>query len=136
MSIVSALRGLSGGALIGLAAAMLLVVHGRIAGVSGILGRAAQPDGRTFRLGFLAGLIATGALIAAALPGAVGGAVRGLPALAIAGALVGVGTTLANGCTSGHGVCGISRGSPRSLIAVATFMVSAALTVAVAGAHA
>jgi hypothetical protein len=62
--------------------------------------------------------------------------VRGLPGLAIAGALVGVGTTLANGCTSGHGVCGMARLSPRSLAAVATFMIAAAITVALAGAHA
>lgn len=131
------LRGLAGGALIGLAAAIALVGHGRIAGISGILGRALDAgEGRRFRLGFLAGLIATGAVIAAIAPSAFGGAVRGVPGLALAGALVGVGTTLANGCTSGHGVCGLSRGSPRSIAAVAVFMLTAAVTVAIAGAHA
>jgi uncharacterized membrane protein YedE/YeeE len=137
MTFVAAMRGLAGGALIGLAAAMVLVVHGRIAGISGILGRSLdQDDGRTFRLGFLAGLIATGAILAAIAPSAFGAGVRGLPGLALAGALVGVGTTLANGCTSGHGVCGLSRLSPRSIVAVATFMIVAAITVAIAGAHA
>jgi uncharacterized membrane protein YedE/YeeE len=137
MTFVAAMRGLAGGALIGLAAAMVLVVHGRIAGISGILGRSLdQDDGRTFRLGFLAGLIATGAILAAIAPSAFGASVRGLPGLALAGALVGVGTTLANGCTSGHGVCGLSRLSPRSVVAVATFMIVAAVTVAIAGAHA
>ena len=137
MTIAALLHGLTGGALIGLAAAMLLFVHGRIAGISGILGRAADPDGgRTIRFGFLAGLIVTGAILAALQPSAFGSGVRGAPVLAIAGVLVGVGTTLGNGCTSGHGVCGISRRSPRSLVAVMTFILTAALTVALVGAHA
>lgn len=127
--------GLCGGALIGAAAALALLVHGRIAGVSGILGRATRRDpGRAFRLGFLAGLVATGALLAGSWPRAFGPSLRGAPALAVAGLLVGLGATLANGCTSGHGVCGLSRGSPRSLVAVATFMLTAAITVAAAGA--
>jgi len=130
-------QGLTGGALIGLGAAMLLLVHGRIAGISGILGRAVDTDGgRTVRLGFLAGLIVTGAILAALQSSAFGAGVRGAPALAIAGVLVGIGTTLGNGCTSGHGVCGISRRSPRSIVAVLTFMLTAALTVALVGAHA
>ena len=136
MAIGSLLRSLGGGALIGLGSAMLLLVHGRIAGVSGILGRAADADGgRAYRLGFLAGLVVTGAILAGVVPAAFGAGVRGLPVLAIAGVLVGIGTTLGNGCTSGHGVCGISRLSPRSLVAVATFMVTAAITVAIAGAR-
>lgn len=135
MTQLAAIRGLCGGALIGLAAAVVLVVHGRIAGISGILGRALEAgDGRRFRLGFVAGLVVTGAIAAVIAPSAFGSAVRGLPALALAGLLVGVGTTLGNGCTSGHGVCGISRLSPRSIIAVATFMVTAAITVALVGA--
>lgn len=134
MTFSGVVLGLSGGALIGAAAALALLVHGRIAGVSGSLGRAALRDaGRTFRLGFLAGLIATGAVLAAAWPRAFGASPRGTPGLAVAGLLVGLGATLANGCTSGHGVCGLSRGSPRSLVAVATFMVAAAITVAAAG---
>jgi len=133
---LAAIRGLCGGALIGLAAAVVLVVHGRVAGISGILGRALEAgDGRRFRLGFVAGLVVTGAIAAVVAPSAFGSAVRGLPALALAGLLVGVGTTLGNGCTSGHGVCGISRLSPRSIIAVATFMVTAAITVALVGAR-
>jgi len=136
MSLVSSLRGLLGGALIGLASAILLVLHGRIAGISGILGHAAEAGrGRRFRLGFLAGLVGTGGLLAAVWPRAIGAGVRGLPELAIAGLLVGVGTTLANGCTSGHGVCGISRGAPRSFVAVATFMFTAGVTVALVGAR-
>jgi uncharacterized membrane protein YedE/YeeE len=138
MTFAAAMRGLAGGALIGLASALVLVLHGRIAGISGIVGRAIDGDdnGRTFRIGFLAGLIVTGAILAAIAPSAFGAGVRGLPGLALAGALVGVGTTLANGCTSGHGVCGLSRLSPRSLVAVAAFMITAAITVAIAGAHA
>lgn len=132
----SLLHGLIGGALIGLAAALVLWVHGRIAGISGILGHALdRGDARIFRLSFLAGLIVTGAILAAVRPSAFGGAVHGLPALALAGVLVGAGTTLGNGCTSGHGVCGIARLSPRSLVAVATFMITAALTVALTGAR-
>jgi uncharacterized membrane protein YedE/YeeE len=135
MTCSGVLLGLLGGALIGAAAALALVVHGRIAGVSGILGRATVGDqGRTFRLGFLAGLVATGALLAAAWPRACGASLHGAPALAVAGLLVGLGASLANGCTSGHGVCGLSRGSPRSLVAVATFMLTAVVTVAAAGA--
>jgi uncharacterized membrane protein YedE/YeeE len=137
MTALALVRGLTGGALIGLGAAMLLFVHGRIAGISGILGRAVTTDGgRTVRLGFLAGLIVTGAILAALQPSAFGAGVRGAPALAIAGMLVGIGTTVGNGCTSGHGVCGISRGSARSIVAVMTFMGTAALTVALVGAHA
>ena len=133
---LAAIRGLGGGALIGLAAAVVLVVHGRIAGISGILGGALdRGDGRRFRLGFLAGLVVTGAIAAVIAPSAFGPAVRGLPGLALAGLLVGVGTTLGNGCTSGHGVCGISRLSPRSLVAVATFLLTAAITVALVGAR-
>jgi uncharacterized membrane protein YedE/YeeE len=138
MTLDGVLRGLTGGALIGLASALVLLVHGRIAGISGIVGHAVDPDpdGRTFRLGFLTGLIATGAILAAVWPQAFGAGVRSLPGLAIAGALVGIGTTLGGGCTSGHGVCGLSRLSPRSIVAVATFMTTAAITVAIVGGRA
>lgn len=130
------LRALGGGALIGLAATIALLGHGRIAGISGTLQRALDDDGgRGFRLAFLAGMLAVGAIAAVAVPASIGGAVRGLPTLAVAGVLVGIGCSLGNGCTSGHGVCGLSRGSPRSLVAVGTFMTTAAITVALVGAH-
>jgi uncharacterized membrane protein YedE/YeeE len=135
MSVDSIWHALAGGALIGLASAAVLVGFGRIAGVSGTLGRALDPDdGRGFRLAFLAGLIGTGAIVAVVAPGAIGAAVTTRPVLAVAGFLVGLGTTLANGCTSGHGVCGISRGSRRSLVAVVAFMAAGMATVAVVGA--
>lgn len=134
MSVTSALRALAGGVLIGLAAAIVLVVHGRIAGISGTLGRAFDRDGRAYRLAFLAGLIAVGIVAAIAAPNQIGAPVRHPPVLALAGLLVGAGTTLANGCTSGHGVCGLSRGSKRSLVATMTFMVAAAIVVALLGA--
>jgi len=131
------LRALAGGVLIGFAAAIALVAHGRIAGISGTVHRALDRDGGApFRLAFLVGLVGVGGLVALAWPAAIGAAVRDIPTLAVAGLLVGAGTTLANGCTSGHGVCGIGRGSQRSLVAVGTFMATAAITVALVGAHA
>ena len=131
------LLGLLGGVMIGLAAALALIAHGRIAGISGILGRALDPDsGRGVRDAFLEGLVGTGLAIAAIAPHLLGRPIRDIETLALAGLLVGIGTTLANGCTSGHGVCGIARLSPRSFVAVATFMAAGMLTVAIAGAHA
>ncbi len=133
----SALRALFGGVLIGLAAAIALLAHGRIAGISGTLGKVLETDddgGRPFRVAFLVGLIATGVIGAQLVPSAFGVNIAGTTQLAIAGLLVGVGTTLGNGCTSGHGVCGISRGSKRSLVAVIVFMGTAIATVAVRGA--
>ena len=129
------LRALGGGVVIGAAAALALVAHGRIAGICGIVARALdRDDGRGFRRAFLAGLVAVGALAAVIAPIAIGAAAHGPGVIAIAGLLVGVGTTLSNGCTSGHGVCGISRGSLRSLVAVITFMLTGAITVAIVGA--
>lgn len=137
MTVTSVLRALAGGALIGLAATIALLAHGRIAGISGTVGRVLDDDGgRGFRVPFLAALLAVGTAAALVAPASFGTAVRSTPLLAVAGLLVGVGTTLGNGCTSGHGVCGISRGSTRSLVATATFMVTGAITVALAGAHA
>ncbi len=128
---------LLGGALIGLAASLALIANGRIAGISGILGHALDRDGgQRFRDAFLEGLVGTGLVIAAVWPHAIGRPIRDPETLAIAGLLVGIGTTLANGCTSGHGVCGIARLSPRSFVAVATFMAAGMITVAIAGAHA
>jgi hypothetical protein len=124
--------GLLGGALIGLATALLVLGAGRIAGISGILGRAFFParGDLDWRLAFIAGL-PLGAWIATRATGdAAGFAIAHSPALLAAGGLlVGVGTQLGNGCTSGHGVCGLARGSGRSLVATATFMATAALTV-------
>ena len=133
MTTESILRALGGGALIGVAAAIALVAHGRIAGISGILRRALDEDGgRAFRVPFLLGLIMTGLVVTLAWPTAIGAPVSRATTLAIAGLLVGIGTTLANGCTSGHGVCGIARFSKRSFVAVGTFMATAMITVAIA----
>ena len=121
-----------GGMLIGLASASMLVLNGRIAGISGIAGGLLGGD-RTdagWRVSFLAGLVIGGALVATFAPGAFAFTIdRTLPMLFVAGFLVGVGTRLGSGCTSGHGVCGLSRFSKRSLVAVLVFMASAAVTV-------
>lgn len=123
-----------GGILIGAAAGLLFLLEGRIAGVSGMLARGLHPDdeARGWRLLFVGGLVAGGAIVAMFLPGALPGAPNvATTRLVIAGALVGVGAGLANGCTSGHGLCGVARGSARSLAAVATFMATGMLTVLV-----
>jgi uncharacterized membrane protein YedE/YeeE len=126
------LAGLAGGAAIGLGAAVMLYFNGRIAGISGILGGMLQKvnSDTLWRLAFLLGMPAGVWLTTL---------VRGTPLtielnaspllLIIAGLLVGFGTRLGSGCTSGHGVCGLARLSPRSLAATATFMAVAALTV-------
>lgn len=125
---------LIGGALIGLAAALLLVTHGKIAGVSGIAGGVLQPRAGdvSWRVWFLGGLVGGGTLMALFQPAAFGvPPARGLILVAIAGLLVGFGTRMGSGCTSGHGVCGISRLAPRSLIATAAFMIAGVVTVLV-----
>ena len=123
---------LAGGALIGLAAAILFVFNGRIAGVSGIVTGLLPPSrgGAGWRLAFLIGLIG-GALAYGLVVGAPHGIRPQLPSwLTIgAGLAVGYGTALGSGCTSGHGVCGISRLSRRSLVATGVFMASAVVTV-------
>ncbi len=122
---------LAGGLLIGLATAMFLLFNGRIAGISGILGGLLRPvSGEIgWRIAFISGLV--GAPI-------VYGLVAGLPpvrvdadttTLIVAGLLVGVGTRYGSGCTSGHGVCGLSRLSPRSMAATASFMLAGFVTV-------
>jgi hypothetical protein len=129
------LAGIIGGALIGLASAALLLANGRIAGISGILGRSllARAQERRWRLAFLVGLPLGAWLAMRAGADAMGFAIASNPLLLVAGGvLVGVGTQLGNGCTSGHGVCGIARGSRRSIVATLTFMLSAGLTVFVA----
>ena len=122
---------LAGGGLIGLAAAWLLLVDGRILGVSGILGGLVTPRSGEdlWRFALILGLIVSPAL-AYVLFGAVGAGVStNLPTLLAAGLLVGFGTRLGGGCTSGHGVCGLARLSPRSAVATGAFMASGFLTV-------
>jgi uncharacterized protein len=123
---------LIGGLLIGASAALFLVLNGRIAGISGILGGLIPPErGQVgWRLAFLAGMFIaplTYVALGGALPAI--GLDASLPLLVVAGLIVGFGTRLGAGCTSGHGVCGIGRGSPRSLAATAVFMTSAICTV-------
>lgn len=126
------LAGLVGGGLIGLSAALMLLGAGRIAGVSGIAARAFNIAGGSLPRGqaaaFLAGL-PLGALVVGALTGAAPPAFAAPVPLILAGLLVGIGTRLGSGCTSGHGVCGLSRLSQRSFVAVATFMATGFATV-------
>ena len=125
------LGGLIGGALIGLAAVLLLALNGRIAGISGILGGLITSTGRGdrfWRCAFIFGLLAGAGLYALTSGLPLQLQARG-PTLLVAGLLVGVGTRLGSGCTSGHGVCGLARRSPRSVQATMVFMVAAALTV-------
>ena len=122
-----------GGALIGLSAVMLLAFTGRIAGVSGIASRLLPPyEDKEFagRLAFVAGLVVAPLLVwlvTGSLPGQ--SIQAGTAVLVIAGLLVGFGSVWGNGCTSGHGVCGLSRLSTRSLVATVTFMATAIVTV-------
>ena len=122
---------LAGGAIIGAAVALLLLFNGRIAGISGITGCLLSAGGRErgWRAAFLGGLLISPWLYAAAaaLPSAEIAAGSG--GLAVAGLLVGVGTRLGSGCTSGHGVCGVARLAPRSLAATAVFMLLGFTTV-------
>lgn len=127
------LAGLAGGVLIGLAAALMLLGAGRIAGVSGIAARAfgiaSSSMPRAGAWAFVIGL-PLGALIVTSFAGGATPAFAGPVTLAIAGLIVGFGTRLGSGCTSGHGVCGMSRLSQRSLVATATFMITGFATVA------
>ncbi|KAB1071724.1 YeeE/YedE family protein [Methylobacterium planeticum] len=124
---------LAGGLLIGLSAAMLILLNGRVAGVSGLVANLARPLGGRWLadLAFILGLI-LGPPLFMRLSGH-WPAMRieaGLPVLILAGILVGFGTRLGSGCTSGHGVCGLARLSPRSLAAVLVFVGTGMLTVA------
>jgi uncharacterized protein len=128
------ISGLLGGALIGLAAVILMLTIGRIAGVSGIALNAliaGDTAGRSWRLAFILGL-PLGALMVTAVGLKDWSSVSfpaSLPVTVIAGLLVGVGSTFGLGCTSGHGICGLARFSLRSIVATATFMATAAATV-------
>ena len=120
-----------GGVVIGLAAALLVLVNGRVAGISGIIGGMLLPRAGDFawRLAFVAGLLMAPLAYAtvAAFPSVTIEA--RYPVLIAAGLLVGIGTRFAGGCTSGHGVCGLSRLSPRSLVATLSFMAAGFITV-------
>jgi len=125
------LASLAGGALIGIAAAMFVLLNGRIAGISGVLGGLLKPvkGDIAWRVAFVLGLVGASAVyvLFAAVP--VPRIDAGWAALVVAGLLVGAGTRYGAGCTSGHGVCGLSRLSPRSLVATLTFMGAGFVTV-------
>lgn len=126
---------LAGGLLIGLSASLLLLFKGRIAGISGIVGGLLQRQKTgdfVWRVAFILGLVFAPVLygVVAQLPDS--HIESGWPALVLAGLLVGFGTRFGSGCTSGHGVCGLSRLSPRSMVATLTFMGTGFITVFVA----
>ena len=125
---------LVGGVLIGLSATIMLLLHGRVTGISGIAGGALDPqapvDERQWRVLFLIGLALGAVPLVYFAPGMFEVSIeRSTLATAVAGILVGIGTRVGCGCTSGHGVCGISRKSPRSLSATLTFIATGAVTV-------
>jgi uncharacterized membrane protein YedE/YeeE len=122
--------GLIGGLLIGCAGAVFLLVNGRVMGASGILGGVVDGSGRTReRMAFLLGLLLIPGLLAASVYPAQTFATSNVAVLAAAGLLVGIGTRIANGCTSGHGVCGISRFSLRGITATVFYILAGGLTV-------
>lgn len=130
----TSLAPLAGGAIIGIAASAMLLGSGRVAGISGILGGLVEPRAGDvgWRLAFLGGLLVAGLGAALLAPAAYASALERPPAvLGLAGLLVGYGVRLGNGCTSGHGVCGLSRLSPRSLASVLTFLAAGALAAVV-----
>lgn len=133
MEPMAPIMAIGGGLLIGTAAALLLLLAGRIAGVSGMvatatrMGAAGTPWSQA--AAFIAGLPIGAALIALLVRKPEVIVTSSVPLLIVAGLLVGFGTRLGNGCTSGHGVCGVARLSPRSIAATVTFMASAAATV-------
>lgn len=125
MNLTSYLLPLLGGALIGLAVSLMLFWNGRVAGVSGIVNGTLKPAKNDFswRFSFIAGLVAGGVLLKMFFPGSISSELdRSLGIISVAGLLVGFGTVMGNGCTSGHGICGLSRLSPRSIVATLTFM--------------
>ena len=133
MELMTPLLAIGGGLLIGSAAALLLLLTGRVAGVSGMAATATRMGAGgtpwSAAMAFLVGLPVGAALIALLVRTPEVIVTSSVPLLIVAGLLVGFGTRLGNGCTSGHGVCGMARLSPRSIAATATFMVSAAATV-------
>lgn len=122
---------LAGGALIGLAASLMLLFNGRIAGISGIFGGLLAPKAGDlgWRTAFVGGLLAAGLVLGLAAPETIAApSARSTPVLVAAGLLVGFGVRMGNGCTSGHGVCGLARLSRRSLVATGVFMATGMLT--------
>jgi uncharacterized membrane protein YedE/YeeE len=129
------IHGVVGGVLIALSLAVMLVGTGRIAGLSGIVGGLLVDRDRAWRAWFVAGMLAVGAAFRLAQPAAFDRSARvSLPLVALAGLLVGLGTRLSNGCTSGHGLCGMSRLSKRSIVATLTFFAVGVITATLAGA--
>ena len=122
---------LAGGLLIGLAVALLLMLNGRVAGISGIIGGLFRPSQGDvwWRVAFLAGLVLSPLAFAMVSPLPEIQVEASYALLVVAGLLVGIGTRYGAGCTSGHGVCGLSRGSPRSMVATLTFMLAGGVTV-------
>lgn len=122
---------LAGGLLIGLASVMFLLFNGRIAGISGIVGGLLKLMGgdTAWRIAFVVGLVIAPLVFALAAPLPEVRIEAGYPGLVVAGLLVGIGTRFGSGCTSGHGVCGLSRRSPRSLVATVSFMFAGFVTV-------
>lgn len=118
-----------GGALIGLAAVLLMALLGRVAGMTGILSGAIFDKARGWRIAFLAGVIAAPVLLGAFSAPIPFDSPVPRPLLVLGGLLVGIGVSYGGGCTSGHGVCGNARLSPRSLVATVTFMLTAGGTV-------
>lgn len=130
----SILSALSGGALIGLAASLMLILNGRVTGISGIAnGLLTKNKGDyLWRFAFIGGLVLGGAVLGQVMPQALESTIsRETWVIALAGVIVGFGTVYGSGCTSGHGVCGISRLSPRSLVATAVFIAIGMLTATV-----
>jgi hypothetical protein len=125
---------LAGGLVIGAAVAAFVLIHGRIAGISGILGGLLRPAGRDvgWRVAFIGGLLSAPALYALFTRIPIPNIEAGFPVMVLAGLLVGVGTRYGSGCTSGHGVCGLSRLSPRSAAATVAFMAAGFVTVLIA----
>ena len=130
-------QGLIGGLMIGVAAAIMLLGAGRIAGVSGMAARAiglGSGTPRTLALAFIIGLPLGAALVAWAAGPILSRFPMSMATLAVAGLVVGIGTRLGSGCTSGHGVCGMSRLSKRSIVATFSFMATGFVTVAIVNA--
>jgi uncharacterized protein len=133
MTAFTPVHGLVGGVLIGLAAALLLAANGRTAGVSGIVSGLLrrEPRDTSWRALFLLGLVLSGIAAVAWNPDMLGPSPRNVGVLALAGLFVGFGARTSGGCTSGHGVVGIARGSKRSIVATVTFVAAGMITVTI-----